>query len=123
MIRKKTLNLEEALRINKLLEANGSVPYDKIVLAVSNEDNKTKSGIILPGEDVEGIPKRGVIVQVNDSQLEEDTRLKIGTIITYGNYSGKEIEPNCIPDKLLRNYDLRVLSLTEISYYEKNEGQ
>ena len=107
-----------AENVNKKLEAIGIPTVDRVVIAISNKDFKTQSGIIIPGGNKEDVPKRGTIVQVGKISNEYfyfNDLLKVGSIITYGNYAGKKIEPSEVE---LEEYDLMVLSLTEICYIE-----
>lgn len=107
-----------AENVNKKLEAIGIPTVDRVVIAISNKDFKTQSGIIIPGGNKEDVPKRGTIVQVGKISNEYfyfNDLLKVGSIITYGNYAGKKIEPSEVE---LEGYDLMVLSLTEICYIE-----
>lgn len=113
-----TLSVVAAQTLNEKLNKIGLPTVDRIVIAVSNKEFSTASGIIIPGGNKEDVPRRGTIVQVG--KISEDYRyfeelLQIGSIITYGNYAGKKIEPEDIE---LEGFDLMVLSLTEICYIE-----
>lgn len=113
-----TLSVVASQTINEKLNKIGLPTVDRVVIAVNNKDFTTSSGIIIPGGNKEDVPRRGTIVQVG--KISEDYRyfeelLQIGSIITYGNYAGKKIEPE---DVELEGFDLMVLSLTEICYIE-----
>lgn len=113
-----TLSVVAAQTLNEKLNKIGLPTVDRVVIAVNNKDFTTSSGIIIPGGNKEDVPRRGTIVQVG--KISEDYRyfeelLQIGSIITYGNYAGKKIEPEDIE---LEGFDLMVLSLTEICYIE-----
>lgn len=113
-----TLEVVAAKTLNEKLNKIGLPTVDRVVIAVSNNDFTTSSGIIIPGGNKEDVPRRGTIVQVgkisDDYQYFKEL-LQIGSIITYGNYAGKKIEPEDIE---LEGFDLMVLSLTEICYIE-----
>lgn len=118
ILRANVLPASAARTINEKLMAAGIPTIDRVVIAVSNKDHTTESGIIIPGSVKEEVPKRGTVVQVGE--ITEENRyfkdlLKIGAVITFGNYAGKKVEPQNIE---VDGYDLMVLSLTEICYIE-----
>lgn len=107
--------------VNEKLKGVGIPPIDKVVIAISDKEETTSSGLILPRGDKDGVPKRATLVQVGP--LSEEYQyltdwLQIGMIITYGNYAGKEISPSKIK---LDGFELKVISLNEIAYYEFNQ--
>lgn len=119
-ISKRVLSLVASKHVAEKLSIIGLPPTDKIVMAVVREqEQRTSSGLIIPNsDDVEGVPNRGTIVQVGF--ISEDYKyltdhLKVGTVVTYGNYAGKEIEPDRFDDKSIK---LMVISLAEIMYFE-----
>lgn len=102
--------------IEKKLSNLGIPPTDKIVIAISNRDDVTASGLIIPQGNKEDEPRKGTIVQVG--YISEDynylkSLLNTGMIVTYGNYAGKEISP-----LELEGFLLKVISLNEIAYFE-----
>lgn len=112
------LSTTAANTIHEKLNLVGLPTIDRVVLAVPNMEFKTNSGIIIPGGQKEDVPRKGTIVQVG--MISEDYQyfkelLNIGSVITYGNYAGKKIEPDGVS---IDGYDLMVLSLTEICYIE-----
>lgn len=112
------LALDKAKEINEVLIKTGIPTVDRIVIAVSNQDFKTASGIIIPGGEKEDLPKKGTVVQVGNISTEYQyfkDLLQIGALVTFGNYAGKKIEPKNIK---IDGFDLTVLSLTEICYVE-----
>lgn len=118
-ISKRVLSLEASVEVNRKLQAIGMPPTDRVIMAVlDSQEQRTPSGIILPNDGVEGTPNRGTIVQVGF--ISEDYKylrdnLSIGTIITYGNYAGKQVEPDKID---LKGVKLMVISINEIMYFE-----
>lgn len=114
------MTVTAATAVNEKLKKIGVPPTDKVVIAISNKDAVRESGLIIPAGDKEDVPRRGVLVQVGplseDFQYMKD-QLSIGVIITYGNYAGKTITPDNIE---LPGFDLKVLSLNEVAYYENN---
>lgn len=112
------LSTEAAGTINLKLKELGQPTVDRVVIAVSNKDFTTNSGIIIPGGNKEEVPRKGTLVQVglisDDYKYFRDL-LNIGSMVTYGNYAGKKIEPSNLE---LDGFDLVVLSITEICYVE-----
>lgn len=113
--------------INQILSSRGIPAEDKVVVATPI--GETKVGIIIiPGTVDESRPKKGVIVQrgkISESYKDQEYLYHIGNIITYGLYSGKEIQfdTNEFPKELqkeLENTKFTILSLNEIAYVEIN---
>lgn len=105
----------------------GCPTENRILILTPKERNQTKSGLIIPGQVVEGVPKKGVIVQLGNITEEYESYkelLKVGRIVTYGMYAGKELEFNQeFPEYLrviLEKNTLTILSLNEIIYVETN---
>lgn len=96
----------------------GYPPENKILMAVPNSGNKTSGGIIIPDNAKEDLPKKGVIISFGN--ITEDYKsyqeLKIGDIVNYGLYAGKEIELPLTYD----NLKFHVLSVNEILFIEYN---
>lgn len=99
------------------------IPTENRVMVVFDKgDKKTESGIFIPGTVKEDIPRKGVVVAIGPITEENRTyqgMIGIGSIITYGLYAGKEVEPefknNYVPDA---NWKFSILSLNEIIYVE-----
>ena len=117
------ISKEKALEISKVLE-NG-IPSINWVLIASPKNSKnrtTSGGIILPDNAKEDIPRKGVIIQ--SGIIEEDnwkSLLKVGNIVTYGNYAGKEVEPENLSTIDYPDLEFTVLSINEIIYIELNK--
>lgn len=109
-----------------LVKSGGLVPENKVVIFSSKEDTKLGS-IIIPGES-ENIPKKGVVVQCTELTEEYKTYtdlVKVGRILTYGLYAGKEVQfsPELftdIPNNIISKGKFTVLSINEIAYSESN---
>lgn len=112
--------------INTKLPGN---PTENRVLVLSPKDiNKTKSGIIIPDQVKEGVPRKGVVIkrgEITEEYRSYKVLTEIGTVITYGLYAGKEVEfdDSLLPEeiqKLISNQTFTVLSMNEIIYAEPN---
>lgn len=104
--------------VNQKLKEKGLPTVDRIVIAVSNKEFTTSTGLIIPSGQKEDVPRKGTIVQVGKISSDYEyfkELLQVGAVITYGNYAGKKIEPEGI---IIDGFDLMVLSLTEICYIE-----
>ena len=119
------LNLIGKELANKLSKHLIGMPTEnRVVLAVSDSEKKTASGLFIPDQAKNNIPKKGVVIKkgyTNDCPDHE--ALNIGDVVSYGMYGGKEIYPTFIselPD--IKDIDLKyfVLSSTEIIYVEPN---
>lgn len=121
------ISKEVAQLINNILESRGIPTEDKIVVATPNGETKV-GNIILPGNAEESRPKKGVIVQkgwISEAYHNVIDTFAIGNIVTYGIYSGKEInfDYDNFPQELkdtLNNTKFTILSLNEIAYIESN---
>lgn len=110
----------------QLIEANllGFPTENRILLAVNaNSEKKTDSGLYIPSNGNEDLPKKGVVVAkgvTNDDRVHFD--INIGDIILYGKYGGKEIYPS-FAQKIEGVEDLKfyVLSSSEVIFIEPNK--
>lgn len=112
------LSLTAAYTLNKELRDKGIPTIDRVLIAVSNKDFTTASGIIIPGGNKEEVPKKGTVIQkglISSDYRHIDELIQIGSVVTYGNYAGKKVEPIDV-----EGFDLMVLSITEICYIERN---
>lgn len=116
----------------KFNEAIPGTPTENRVLIISpKEINSTKSGLIIPGQVKEGVPRKGVIIKVGEITEEYKTYrdlCRVGQVVTYGLYAGKELEfdQDLVMDEALAeimgNSTITVLSLNEIVYSEFNRN-
>ncbi|MCM8774109.1 MAG: co-chaperone GroES [Candidatus Omnitrophica bacterium] len=68
---------------------------DRVLIKPSEEEEKTKGGIILPDTAKEK-PQRGKVIAVGDGRKTDDGKIiplkvKVGDTVIYGKYSGTEI--------------------------------
>lgn len=109
-------------------ELPGCPTENRVLILSSKEVNATMSGIIIPSQVKEGIPRKGVVVK--SGIITEDYKtyrelVEIGRVVTYGLYAGKELEfetDKLSPalQQLLEKNVLTVLSMNEIVYSEPN---
>lgn len=117
------ISKEVALRVNQYIVG---FPTENRVVIVSPNDMErvTNTGLFIPSNVKEGVPRKGVIVKLGEITEEYKSlqhNLHIGDIITYGLYAGKELEPNFTSEiKEIENQTFTVLSTTEIIYIEPN---
>lgn len=108
----------------------GCPTENRVLILSPKEVNQTRSGLIIPEQVKEGVPRKGVIVKLGEITEEYRTYrdlVQIGRIVTYGLYAGKELEFET--DKLtsglqqiLEKNTLTVLSMNEIIYSEPNNN-
>lgn len=106
----------------------GSPTENRVLLLSPKDVNITKSGIVIPQQVKEGVPRKGVVIKRGEITEECKTYKDLtqqGMIITYGLYAGKEMEfddwlfPEAVQD-LLKNQTFTILSMNEIIYSEPN---
>lgn len=122
------LSKEVANKIYQCLSQNGIPGEDKIVVATPSDDTKV-GGIIIPvGTAKDSIPKKGIVVHhghISQAYTNQPYLYGIGNLVTYGIYSGKDIEFDYdqFPSELKGTLDdtrFTILSLNEIAYAENN---
>jgi chaperonin GroES len=70
---------------------------DKIVIKVSEPENKTASGLVLP-DAAQDKPQEGEVLAVGPGKFENGTRVaidvKVGDKVLYSKYGGTEVKYN-----------------------------
>lgn len=110
-------------------ELPGSPTENRVLILSPKKVNQTKTGLIIPEQVKEGVPRKGVVVKSGIITEEYNTYkdfVGIGRIVTYGLYAGKEMEfetDKLSPalQQLLEKNTLTVLSMNEVIYTEPNE--
>lgn len=108
----------------------GCPTENRVLILSPKEVNQTRSGLIIPEQVKEGVPRKGVIVKLGEITEEYRTYrdlVQIGRIVTYGLYAGKELEFETDKltqglQQLLEKNTLTVLSMNEIIYSEPNNN-
>lgn len=111
-------------------ELPGCPTENRVLILSPKEVNQTKSGLIIPEQVKEGVPRKGVVVKLGEITEEYRTYrdlVQIGRIVTYGLYAGKEMEfetEKLTPglQQLLEKNTLTVLSMNEVIYSEPNNN-
>lgn len=102
----------------------GTPTENRVVIAVSGSEQKTASGLFIPDQAKNDIPKKGVVIKkgpTNDCPDHE--AIVIGDVVSYGMYGGKEIHPTFkVELSEIKDLNLKyfVLSSTEVIYVEPN---
>lgn len=120
------LNLPSKEVAKELCKGIVGEPTENRVMIISPKESerKTNSGLYVPDTVKEGVPRKGVIVKFGPITSEYNTyqhQLKIGSIVTYGLYAGKEIDPTFIDQKLkstFKDHTFTILSMNELIYVE-----
>lgn len=103
----------------------GTPTENRVVVAFNSGEKKTESGLYIPGTVKEDIPRKGVVVAIGPLTEGMETYrelIEIGSVITYGLYAGKEVEPTWKEGYTpITDVKYSVLSLNEIIYVEPNE--
>lgn len=108
----------------------GCPTENRVLILSPKEVNQTRSGLIIPEQVKEGVPRKGVIVKLGEITEEYRTYrdlVQIGRIVTYGLYAGKEMEFETDKltsglQQLLEKNTLTVLSMNEVIYSEPNNN-
>lgn len=108
----------------------GCPTENRVLILSPKEVNQTRSGLIIPEQVKEGVPRKGVIVKLGEITEEYRTYrdlVQVGRIVTYGLYAGKELEFETDKltqglQQLLEKNTLTVLSMNEIIYSEPNNN-
>ena len=83
--------------------------FDKVVLEQKKQEEKTASGIVLPGNDKE-MPMQGKVVAVGPGGMvdgnEVKMEVKVGEDVIYSKYSGSEIEIDKVKYVILKQSDI-----------------
>lgn len=119
------LNLIGRELANKLFQNLIGIPTEnRIVIAVSGSEQKTASGLFIPDQAKNDIPKKGVVIKKGpNNDCPDHEALNIGDVVSYGMYGGKEIYPTFLSElPEIKDLSLKyfVLSSTEVIYVEPN---
>lgn len=123
------LNLISTMVADLMAKCIPGVPTENRVLIISPKDvNTTKSGIIIPGQVKEGVPRKGVVLIQGEITEDYKTYKELttrGKVVTYGLYAGKELEfdLDLFPEQvheIVKNSTFSVLSMSEVIYSEPN---
>lgn len=83
--------------------------FDKVVLEQKKQEEKTASGIVLPGNDKE-MPMQGKIVAVGPGGIVDGNEVKmqvqVGQDVIYSKYSGSEVEIDKVKYVILKQSDI-----------------
>lgn len=118
----------EAFKISdKILSIGGRLTENRVLILSPNNQEIVSGGIILPssrGEDT--IPNKGVIISIGEITEEYKTYhdlIRVGKVVTYGKYAGKEVnfDPKLVGE--LEDYKFTILSLNEILFTENNPNK
>jgi len=78
---------------------------DRVLVEAAPAEEKTASGIIIPGTAKEK-PQRGTIVAVGNGKKDEPLTVKVGDSVIYGQYSGTEIKVEGNSYLIMRESDI-----------------
>ena len=83
--------------------------FDKVVLEQKKQEEKTASGIVLPGSDKE-MPMQGTVVAVGPGGMVDGNEVKMevkeGQNVIYSKYSGSEVEIDKVKYVILKQSDI-----------------
>jgi len=79
---------------------------DRAIVEPFTEEEKTKSGIILPDTVEKEEKEQGKIVALGDGEKIKKLNLKVNDIVLFGKYSGEEIKFDDKKYKVLKHEDI-----------------
>lgn len=87
--------------------------HDRIVVQRDEAQDKTKSGIFLPGNSKD-VPKKGTVVAVGEGRRTPDGTLlpravDVGDRVIFGRYAGAEVEVNGDKFSIMRETDVAAI--------------
>ncbi|MBN1926004.1 MAG: co-chaperone GroES [Prolixibacteraceae bacterium] len=85
----------------------GRILAGKILVEPVAAEEKTASGIIIPDSAKEK-PQQGKVVLVGSAKKDEPMEVKVGDVVSYGKYSGTELN--------IEGTDYLLLSQTDVLY-------
>lgn len=105
------------------LAGKGFPTEDRLLIVSPTGEQVTKTGIIISSNvDKKELPRKGVVIQNNS---DTENFMKVGTIVTYGMYAGKEIHLDEEYYELIgikkEEYTFTILSTSEVVYVEQNK--
>ncbi len=119
----------EAKLLNKLIL--GTPSEDRILIIRPSDESKTSSGLYIPTNAEDEVPKKGVVIKFGPvteaySKTAYLPNFNVGSVVTFGKYAGKEIQPNFSEEPggiNLDNQKFSILSLSEVLYIEPNANK
>lgn len=130
MYKQEFLPTSLAFKVNRLLSNHGKPTEDRVLILSPKEVSSTDSGLIIPSDVKEGVPRKGTIIQIghlSENYMYYEDHLSIGQVVTYGLYAGKELDidlSNLSTDlvllEVLNRYSFTVLNINELIYIESN---
>ncbi len=90
-----------------MAELKGKILAGKILVKQQEAEEKTSSGIIIPDSAKEK-PQQGTVVLTGKDKKDEPMEIKVGDIVSYGKYSGTEIN--------IDGEDYLLMSQTDVLY-------
>lgn len=125
------LNLVSQTVAKELAKYIPGIPTENRVLIISPKDvTSTSTGLIIPGQVKEGVPRKGVVLiqgEITDEYKTYKDLSQRGRVVTYGLYAGKELEfdTDLFPTQglkdIINDSVITVLSMNEIIYSEPNQ--
>lgn len=122
-LQNRQISVMKAEKLAEALKGKGIPSPGRLLICTPNGEQVTQSGIVIPGSVEKEIPRKGVVIQTSSLDTLDPDTVKVGTIITYGMYAGKEVEfsKDIIPEESIKNYKFTILSEAEVIYIETNQ--
>jgi len=79
---------------------------DRVLVKPLMEEEKTKSGIVLPDTAEKEKKEQGQVVAIGDGDKIKKLKLKVGDKVLFGKYAGDDAEINKVEYKFLKDEDI-----------------
>ena len=84
---------------------------DRILVKLLNQEEVTKSGIVLPDTAEKEKKEHGLVEAIGEGEKIKKLNLKVGNKVLFGKYSGDDVEIDKVEYKFLKDED--VLGIVE----------
>ena len=79
---------------------------DRIVVTMLEQEQVTKSGIVLPDSAEKERKAQGKVVAIGSGEKIQKLNLKIGDTVIFGKYAGDEVEVEKVEHKILKDEEI-----------------
>lgn len=84
---------------------------DRILVKAVDQEEVTKSGIVLPDTAEKERKAQGQIMAIGEGEKIQKLNLKVGDQVVYGKYAGDEIELDKVEYKILKDDEVLAVIL------------
>jgi chaperonin GroES len=82
--------------------------HDRVLVKRTNEEERSKGGIIIPDTAKEK-PQRGEVIAVGPGKDDKAMTVKIGDTVLYGKYAGQDLNYQGVDYLIMREDDILII--------------